>query len=205
MKLMFTTIGLAAAEAGVALINAGGSVKVYEGPTDCADIERVKVGDQLHMHYTGTIDASSKTGEPGKKFDSSRDRDETFDFQIGQGQVIDGWDQGLLGLCKGAKATLIVPPKFGYGEDGAGDDIPGGATLNFDVEVVDISEGAMPENLFKDLDTDEDGKLSVDEVEAFFAKQGTEMPEDLMKSEDKDGDGFIQSEEFSGPKGNTEL
>jgi FKBP-type peptidyl-prolyl cis-trans isomerase 2 len=52
--------------------------------------------------------------------------------------VIDGWDKGLLGLCKGAHATLVVPPEFGYGDDGAGDDIPGGATLNFEVEVVAV-------------------------------------------------------------------
>jgi hypothetical protein len=55
------------------------------------------------MHYTGTIDESSETGEKGLQFDSSRGREDTFDFQIGQGMVIQGWDQGILGLCKGAK------------------------------------------------------------------------------------------------------
>merc|ERR1719469_1363454 len=57
------------------------------------------------MHYTGTIDESSTTGEKGKKFDSSRDRDETFDVQIGTGQVIKGWDEGIVGLCKGSKSV----------------------------------------------------------------------------------------------------
>jgi FKBP-type peptidyl-prolyl cis-trans isomerase len=93
------------------------------------------------MHYTGTIDESSETGEKGSKFDSSRDRGSTFDFQIGVGQVIKGWDEGIVGLCVGAKAKLIIPPEMGYGAQGAGGVIPGGATLNFDVEVVDISEG----------------------------------------------------------------
>eukprot|EP01044_Picomonas_judraskeda_P045182 COSAG03_NODE_24613_length_271_cov_0.604651_1_plen_60_part_01 len=60
------------------------------------------------MHYTGTIDQTSATGEKGKQFDSSRTRGSTFDFVIGSGQVIPGWDQGLLGLCVGAKATLVI-------------------------------------------------------------------------------------------------
>jgi FKBP-type peptidyl-prolyl cis-trans isomerase len=61
-------------------------VNVYEGP-ECEDSEKVKKGDYLHMHYTGTIDESSPVGEKGEKFDSSRDRDRTFDFTIGAGQV----------------------------------------------------------------------------------------------------------------------
>merc|ERR1711871_1358623 len=73
-------------------------VTVYEGPKECSADQKVKKGDYLSMHYTGTIDKSSKTGEAGKKFDSSRDRSETFDFAVGTGQVIKGWDNGLLGL-----------------------------------------------------------------------------------------------------------
>jgi len=68
------------------------------------------------QHYTGTIDQSSATGEKGSKFDSSRDRGATFDVQIGIGQVIKGWDEGIVGLCKGAKANLIIPPEMGYGD-----------------------------------------------------------------------------------------
>jgi FKBP-type peptidyl-prolyl cis-trans isomerase len=91
--------------AGLALGLAGAElqVKQYEGPTECEDADRVKSGDTLSMHYVGTIDESSEAGEKGKKFDSSRDRDSTFDFQIGKSRVIKGWDQGLLNLCKGAK------------------------------------------------------------------------------------------------------
>lgn len=109
--------------------------------------------------------------------------------------MIKGWDQGLQGLCKGAKAKLIIPSEFGYGEVGAGDKIPGGATLNFDVEVVDISDPpARPPtpNVFKMIDTDGDNKLSVSEIEAYFKGMDKEMPEGLMKSEDKDGDGFVR-------------
>merc|ERR1719356_599257 len=131
------------------------SVKVYDGPTECEAENKVKVGDYLKMHYTGTIDESSSTGEKGKKFDSSRDRGQTFDVKIGTGAVIKGWDEGIVGLCKGAKATLVIPPDMGYGSRGAGGDIPGGATLNFDVEVVDIADVAPPGiNIFKDIDSD---------------------------------------------------
>ena len=87
---------------------------------------------------------------------------------------------------------------------GAGADIPGGATLNFDVEVVDITEGPPEPNIFKDLDGDVDGKLSKEEVLAFFKKQGRdELPEGLWEKEDKNEDGVISWEEFSGPKGKT--
>eukprot|EP00558_Chaetoceros_sp_UNC1202_P006018 CAMPEP_0197233752 /NCGR_PEP_ID=MMETSP1429-20130617/1736_1 /TAXON_ID=49237 /ORGANISM="Chaetoceros sp., Strain UNC1202" /LENGTH=206 /DNA_ID=CAMNT_0042692059 /DNA_START=106 /DNA_END=726 /DNA_ORIENTATION=+ len=178
-------------------------VNQYEGPTECDDATKVKSGDFLKMHYTGTIDESSETGEKGSKFDSSRDRDSEFEFQIGNGQVIKGWDQGILGLCVGAKATLIIPPAMGYGDNGAGADIPGGATLNFDVEVIEITGGPPgPPNYFKMIDTNEDGFLDRAEVDAFFQGQGqAKAPEELWEHEDKDKDGRISWEEFSGPKG----
>mgnify|MGYP002011692841 FL=1 len=170
-------------------------VKQYEGATECEDGDRVKSGDQLGMHYTGTIDASSKTGTPGKQFDSSRGRG-VFDTKIGVGQVIPGWDQGLIGLCKGAKATLVIPPDLGYGEKGAGRDIPGGATLNFDVEVVSVSAPPPEPNLFNELDVNTDCKLTAEEVLAHFKGHGQEeLPAGLMENEDKNSDGFISWEE----------
>lgn len=154
------------------------------------------------MHYTGTIDESSETGEKGSKFDSSRDRGQTFDFQIGQGRVIKGWDEGIIGLCKGAKATLIIPPDMGYGASGAGDVIPGGATLKFDIEVVDIKDGPPPPpNYFSMIDTDSNGFLDKAEIDAYFEKMGRAVPDGLWENEDKDGDGKISWDEFSGPKG----
>lgn len=147
---------------------------------------------------TGTIDASSATGDPGKKFDSSRDRGSPFEVQIGVGQVIKGWDEGLVGLCKGAKATLVIPPDEGYGERGAGGDIPGGATLNFDVEVMSVADGPPQQNLFAELDTDADGKLTKEEVLQHFKKGGRdELPPGLWEGEDKDADGFISWEEVA--------
>ena len=79
-----------AALAAPAVLAAELKVDVYDGVKECEDSEKVKSGDYLKMHYTGTIDESSETGEKGKKFDSSRDRSDTFDFQIGQGRVIKG-------------------------------------------------------------------------------------------------------------------
>ena len=80
--------------------------------TKCDDAQKVKKGNFLKMHYTGTIDQSSATGEKGKKFDSSRDRGQTFDVAIGTGQVIKGWDEGIVGLCLGAKANLIIVSSY---------------------------------------------------------------------------------------------
>lgn len=177
-------------------------VTVYDGPTECADEDKVVAGKSLGMHYTGTIDKSSTTGVPGKKFDSSRDRGQVFQTKIGVGQVIKGWDEGLIGMCKGAKATLVIPPEMGYGAQGAGGDIPGGATLNFDVEVMSVADAPPEPNLFAELDTDGDAKLTKEEVLAHFKKQGrNELPDGLWESEDKDKDGVISWSEFSGPKG----
>lgn len=83
------------------------------------------------MHYTGTLD-------DGTEFDSSIPRKEPFVFTLGVGQVIKGWDQGLLNMCEGEKRKLVIPPDLGYGERGAPPKIPGGATLTFEVELLKI-------------------------------------------------------------------
>ena len=91
--------------------------------------KRSKPGDKLSMHYTGTLYSDCT------KFDSSRDRNEPFSFTLGQGEVIKGWDDGLRGMCIGEKRKLTIPSDLAYGDEGSGEKIPGGSTLQFDVEV----------------------------------------------------------------------
>merc|ERR1712117_116117 len=119
---LFACVGFALSEPE--LKDSGLKVEYISKPDTCDRVARN--GDMLSMHYTGTL-------EDGKKFDSSYDRSEPFKFQIGVGQVIKGWEEGVLGMCVGEKRRLIVPPELGYGDQGAGDIIPGGATLFFDV------------------------------------------------------------------------
>ncbi len=93
---------------------------------------------QVVVHYTGWLHDPGKPDGHGKKFDSSHDRSAPFEFRLGAGQVIRGWDEGVAGMKVGGKRTLIIPPEMGYGTRGAGGVIPPNATLVFDVELVDV-------------------------------------------------------------------
>ena len=94
-----------------------------------------RTGQTCVMHYTGWL---SEGGAKGKKFDSSVDRGQPFEFPIGQKRVIGGWDEGVASMKVGGKRTLIIPPQLGYGARGAGGVIPPNATLIFDVELLAI-------------------------------------------------------------------
>ena len=94
-----------------------------------------KPGSLCEMHYTGWL---YENGQKGKKFDSSLDRKQTFEFPLGAGRVIQGWDEGVAGMKAGGKRTLIIPPSLGYGSRGAGGVIPPNATLLFEVELVSV-------------------------------------------------------------------
>jgi FKBP-type peptidyl-prolyl cis-trans isomerase FkpA len=93
-------------------------------------------GQTVSVHYTGWL---FEGGRAGRKFDSSKDRNEAFEFPLGRGQVIKGWDEGVAGMKVGGKRKLTIPPALGYGARGAGGVIPPNATLLFEVELLAVA------------------------------------------------------------------
>ena len=110
---------------------------VKEGTGDAA-----RAGSKVTVHYTGwlwEVDAGEpEGGRSGSKFDSSKDRGQPFDFSLGAGQVIAGWDQGVAGMKVGGTRRLLIPPALGYGARGAGGVIPPNATLLFEVDLLSV-------------------------------------------------------------------
>ena len=103
--------------------------------------EPIAVGKVAVVHYTGWLYAPGAADQKGEKFDSSRDRGDPFRFTIGAGGVIQGWEEGVVGMQVGGKRKLTIPPQLGYGDAGAGGGvIPPNATLLFDIELLGIEE-----------------------------------------------------------------
>ena len=137
-RVMIATATLAAAHPAAAQTQG----KAMTTPTGLQIIDTTvgtgaspRTGQTCVMHYTGWL---SEGGAKGKKFDSSVDRGQPFEFPIGMKRVIGGWDEGVATMKVGGKRTLIIPPQLGYGERGAGGVIPPNATLIFDVELLAI-------------------------------------------------------------------
>jgi len=123
-------------ESGGQVVVAGGTVvTLVTKAKKC--IRKAAPGDNLSVHYTGRLD-----GPEGKIFDTSRkETPMPFKFQLGANRVIQGYEKGVPGMCRGETRTLLVPPGMGYGDRGVPNVIPGGATLHFTVELLSISDG----------------------------------------------------------------
>ncbi|HEV2673664.1 MAG TPA: FKBP-type peptidyl-prolyl cis-trans isomerase [Aliidongia sp.] len=136
-RLFGTVLSLFVASAPLTAAHAAGDVTTPSGlhiiDTKPGIGPVPQAGQTVTVNYTGWLFVN---GKKGKKFDSSLDNGEPFSFTLGQGQVIKGWDEGLATMHVGGKRTLIIPPELGYGARGAGGDIPPGATLLFEVDLL---------------------------------------------------------------------
>ncbi len=100
--------------------------------------EAARAGNHVTVHYTGWLHDPKAPQNRGRKFDSSKDRGDPFDFPLGAGNVIRGWDEGVQGMQVGGTRVLTIPPDLGYGARGAGGVIPPNATLVFEVDLLEV-------------------------------------------------------------------
>lgn len=149
LTLLATTAALACAgayaQSGMPAKSASPAAAAMGAPTALKTIDRkvgtgalAEAGQPVAVHYTGYLYDATAPDNKGKKFDSSIDRKVPFGFIVGAGRVIKGWDEGVPGMKVGGQRTLIIPADKGYGERGAGADIPPNATLLFDVELMSV-------------------------------------------------------------------
>uniref|UniRef100_A0A8C6T593 peptidylprolyl isomerase n=1 Tax=Neogobius melanostomus TaxID=47308 RepID=A0A8C6T593_9GOBI len=177
------------------------SVTVKHRPFICH--RKSKRGDLLLVHQEGYF-------QNGTKFYSSRtdgDKDAVW-FTLGIGQVIRGWDRGLLDMCAGERRKLIIPPELAYGKEGTGK-IPPESTLTFLIELLDIKNGPRSHESFQEMDLNDDWRLSRREVKEYLKKEferhgqppndtlNDKMVEDIFTKEDQNKDGFLTSREFT--------
>ncbi|OQO01060.1 FK506-binding protein 2 [Cryoendolithus antarcticus] len=140
MRFTSFTAALALLLTGVTALDKPLNIEVTT-PVECS--RKTKSGDKVDVHYRGTLESD------GSEFDASYNRGQPLSFHVGKGQVIKGWDQGLLDMCPGEKRTLTVQPEYGYGSRAMGP-IPANSVLIFETELVSIA-GVAKEGVSKEL------------------------------------------------------
>ncbi|KAL7498704.1 hypothetical protein ACHAWT_008433 [Skeletonema menzelii] len=199
IRQLLLSVGLAwaAAALGTEEIN----VTVYQGPKSCPDFDGEKKTTKIKEDCTVAFHFTAYDNATGRKIESSHDLGVAPSFPVGQGKVIKGLDQGLIGLCKNSKANIVIPPHLAYGALGKPEQgVTKDTILRYDVEIIDI-QPPVP-NDFKHIDTNKDWKISRSEAKSYFESKNQNIDIDaLFKSEDSDGDGYVSWEEFTGPKG----
>ena len=157
----FATIALTcwAATLTVALGTEEIKVTVYEGPKTCPEFDADKKPIKVQQDYSVAFHFTAYDEATGRNIESSHDLGVAPSFPVGQGQVISGLDQGLIGLCKHSKASIVIPPHLAYGAMGRPEQgVTASTVLRYDVEIIDI-QSPVP-NDFKDIDVNKDWKIS---------------------------------------------
>jgi len=190
-------------------------IDVLSKPEPCE--KAAKDGDTISMRYKGNLyDVTTK--QLGKEFDSNFDQPQTFDFKLGAGQVIQGWEKGVPGMCVGEKRKLTVPPGLAYGDVGFSDLIPPKSTLVFEIELVNIKEGDGHDHhgvhhdheadSFAAIDTNGDKQITSEEMASYIKKfndEGSEADKfdnvdtivgEIFQEDDKNKDGVISLDEY---------
>nr|XP_019594880.1 PREDICTED: peptidyl-prolyl cis-trans isomerase FKBP7 isoform X2 [Rhinolophus sinicus] len=181
----------------------GVKIEVLYRPENCSKTS--KKGDLLNAHYDGFL------AKDGSKFYCSRTQNEGHPkwFVLGVGQVIKGLDIAMMEMCPGEKRKVTIPPSLAYGKKGYEGKIPPDATLIFEIELYAVTKGPRSIETFKQIDTDNDRKLSKTEIDHYLKREyeKDEKPrdksyqnavlEDIFKKNDHDGDGFISSKEYN--------
>jgi len=179
-----------------------------------------QVGNTISMRYKGNLyDVTTKT--VGKEFDSNYGQPGTFDFKLGAGEVIQGWEQGIPGMCVGERRRLTIPPELAYGDRGFSDLIPPKSTLLFEIELVDVKEGGVEHghghddgshdheaDSFAAIDTNNDKQITSEEMASYIKRFNDESGEaekldnidtivgEIFQEDDKNKDGVISFDEY---------
>jgi len=181
----------------------GVQIDVLQKADDCD--KKAQEGDMLTAEFHGFLAMGHD------RFESSHDSKKPSSFKIGHGYMIKGLERGLLGVCVGEKRRIHIPAILAYGKVGDGKNVPPGADLVYDVEVIHIQKGTTPPNIFAKIDLNKDQKISREEMGAFILETGRTVTlrgqseidnvvDEIFNLEDINEDGFVDLSEFSGPK-----